>query len=91
MKKILVYSTAFLMTLIAQAGKVTPKIALQKAQAFMPHQAQNLRLVAHGEGKNPAWYAFSSDNCQHGGFIIMAGDDRVSQVLGYSDEGTFDP
>ena len=79
-----------LMTLMAQADKVTPTIALQKAQTFMPQQAQNLRLVAHGEGENPAWYAFSPANNQRGGFIIMAGDDRVSQVLGYSDEGTFD-
>lgn len=88
MKKVLFITTAFLMTLMAQASNVTPKKALQKAQAFMPYQAQNLQLVAQAEGKNPAWYAFSDKN--HGGFIIMAGDDRVNQVLGYSDEGTFD-
>lgn len=34
-----------------------------------------------------AYYAF---NIEGGGFIIVSGDDRVSQVLGYSDKGRLD-
>lgn len=34
-----------------------------------------------------AYYAF---NVMGGGFIIVAGDDRANQVLGYSDEGQLD-
>lgn len=30
-------------------------------------------------------------NAGAGGFVIVAGDDNVSPILGYSDEGTFDP
>ncbi len=89
MKRTLIIQTAFLMALMAQANNVTQKSALRKAQVFMPMRAQELRLVDQAEGKNPAWYAFAAEGRQKG-FVIMAGDDRVSQVLGYSDEGTFD-
>ena len=34
-----------------------------------------------------AYYAF---NVNGGGFVIVAGDDRISQVLGFSDEGQLD-
>ena len=35
-----------------------------------------------------SYYAFNNDG---GGFIIISGDDCTEPVLGYSDEGTFDP
>ena len=35
-----------------------------------------------------AYYVF---NAAQGGYVIVAGDDRAPSVLGYSDEGTFDP
>ena len=34
-----------------------------------------------------AYYAFNIDG---GGFIIVAGEDRANQVLGYSDHGRLD-
>ena len=40
-------------------------------------------------GDVPAYYVFNADK-RDGGYVIVAGDDRVPQVLGYSDEGTFD-
>ena len=48
--------------------------------------------VAHVEASSVdananAYYAFNIDG---GGFIIIAGDDRASQVLGYSDKGRLD-
>ena len=37
---------------------------------------------------NPAVYAFTNEG---GGFALVAADDAVASVLGYSDTGTFDP
>ena len=37
---------------------------------------------------NPAVYAFTNEG---GGFALVAADDAVTSVLGYSDTGTFDP
>ena len=91
MKKLLISMSAiFFVSMMALADNVTSKSALQIARDAMPHQAQNLRLAGKAEGSNPAWYAFDAGR-QGGGFVIVAGDDRVGQVLGYSDEGTFDP
>ncbi len=38
-------------------------------------------------GDKAAYYVFNSTA---GGYVIVAGDDRVPAVLGYSDQGTFD-
>ena len=46
------------------------------------------KLSAPATDENAAFYAF---NASRGGYVIVAGDDRVPAVLGYSDKGTFDP
>ena len=89
MRKTLLLMTTLLLAISATADNVSQTTALRKAQAVMPRQAKSLKLVDKAQGESPAWYAFAADK-QQSGFIIMAGDDRVSQVLGYSDEGTFD-
>lgn len=53
--------------------------------------ASNLQL-AHAEASSKVtgandYYAFNVDG---GGFIIIAGEDRATQVLGYSDQGRID-
>ncbi len=59
--------------------------------SFNAPSTSDIRLV-HAEpsskvaGSN-VYYMF---NIQGGGFIIIAGDDRASQVLGYSDKGQID-
>jgi len=40
-------------------------------------------------GDQTAYYVFNNEKNNHG-FVIVAGDDRVPAVLGYSDTGTFD-
>ena len=52
-----------------------------------PHLAY--RQHATMAGATTAYYVFNADQ-RDGGYVIVAGDDRVPQVLGYSDEGTFD-
>lgn len=86
----------------ANAGNINVTAARTAASKFIHAQAAkgsfrahaataNLRL-AHAEpsatvhGAND-YYAF---NLEGGGFIIIAGEDRATQVLGYSDKGQID-
>ena len=82
------------------AGNVDANAARQAANSFLKQHASGRMMapamsdlhLTHaeasvvGHGAN-AYYAF---NIQGGGFIIIAGDDRASQVLGYSDKGRLD-
>ena len=61
------------------------------AGTFKAPSTADIKL-AHAEASKVApdanaYYAFNIDG---GGFIIIAGDDRASQVLGYSDRGHLD-
>ena len=47
------------------------------------------RAPAIKSGKPSPYYVFNAEKA-NSGYVIVAGDDRVPQVLGYSDEGTFD-
>lgn len=91
----------------AFAGNVTEQQARRVAVAFFQSAPQtrvsesDLRLVRDSEssltrssGAAPAYYVF--DNVAGGGFVIVAGDDVASPVLGYSfteefPEGTLPP
>ena len=82
----------------AWAGPITEGQARNIAANFMASHAipaTNLRMAhkapklnAPATNANAAYYAF---NASHGGFVIVAGDDRVPAVLGYSDKSAFDP
>lgn len=89
MKKIYSLIIAFFVSLAMSAGEVTEQQALQKAQQFMQgkkFQQTNLRRAASAAGN--AYYVFNAEN--NGGFVIVAGDDRVKDILGYSERGSFD-
>ena len=89
-----------LMGLSLNAANVDVDDARLMASSFLklhaPTAAGSLRApaiadlkLAHSEpssvdSKANAYYIFNIDG---GGFIIVSGDDRASQVLGYSDEG----
>ena len=91
----------------AFAGNVTEQQARRVAVAFFQSapltrvSESDLRLVRDSEssltrssGAAPAYYVF--DNVAGGGFVIVAGDDVASPVLGYSfteefPEGTLPP
>ena len=82
----------------AQAESLNENKAREIAAGFMSSHAMqpaNLRMVhkakqqhAPGTSEKTAYYAFNSS---HGGYVLVAGDDRVPAVLGYSDKGNFDP
>ena len=60
-------------------------------QGLLKSQASNdlkLTYVARSAKGANDYYVFNRDNNQ--GFVIVAGDDMVSPVLGYSDKGSFD-
>lgn len=63
----------------------------QNAKGMFKAHASDLMLV-HAEASNAVngantYYAF---NLRGGGFVIIAGEDRAPQVLGYSDKGQLD-
>ncbi|MBQ9556143.1 MAG: C10 family peptidase [Muribaculaceae bacterium] len=88
-------------TLTASAGNIDANAARIAAGNFIHNQAAkgtfrapataDLRLI-HTEASSTVagandYYAF---NLKGGGFIIIAGEDRAPQVLGYSDKGQLD-
>ena len=68
-------ASSFLSSHLKGAKSINPRLV---------HQSQSLRT-----GAPTPFYVFNASE-RDGGFVIVAGDDRVPQVLGYSDEGTFD-
>lgn len=85
----------------AVASPVTQGQALQKAKAFLAKKgmAANATLSLAYQGKqsalqhgapasNACYYVFNNGN--DAGFVIVAGDDCVEEVLGYADSGSFD-
>lgn len=91
MKKILLTLLAFMATVAVNAEQVSKHQALQKAQQFMPGKQ-------FGEGRsfarsgNPSerepFYVFNAEGSQ--GFVIVSGDDRTTEILGYSTTGSID-
>ena len=80
----------------AWAAVVSESEAQQVANRFMAvnsSTAVQMRLAhrapsLQASGASP-YYIFNADR-PTGGYVIIAGDDRVPAVLGYSDDGTFD-
>ena len=90
-------------TLTINAGNISADAARMTASTFLKQQAKVMPgkftaplasdlVLSHAEPSavvNSAndYYAF---NIKGGGFIIVSGEDRGTQVLGYSDKGRFD-
>ncbi len=91
MKRLLLLSLSLMAYLAVIAGGVTEEQALQKALQFMQgkqFKQKNLRRAPSAEVKNNAYYVFNVEN--NGGFVIVSGDDRTDEILGYSDKGNID-
>ena len=102
-KKIIVLCCVMAIAIIpfnAVAENIDADAALTTAKAFMSNSlTPSFKLSAGAElklihvepsktvDKANAYYAF---NIIGGGFIIVAGDDRAHQILGYSDSGQLD-
>ena len=74
-----------------QAKRITQWQAQQQAYSFwgkqMPQKAKAKSRTATTASTSDAYYVFNNDA---GGFVIIAGDDDVTPVLGYTSTGSFD-
>ena len=87
-----------LLPLTALAGPVDESAARQRAQAFLQergkslskarsiHKAPQRRLAQKVEV--PAYYVFNVGEAD--GFVVVSGDDRTTEILGYADSGNLD-
>ena len=91
MKKVLLTLLAFMVTVAMNAEQISKQQALQKAQQFMPgKQFGEARSFARsaGSSEREPFYVFNAGGNQ--GFVIVSGDDRTTEILGYSNTGTLD-
>ena len=101
MRKI-TFIMSVLLAAMAIAAPVTPDKALEAATQFMQQRQAGTTLKANpvsrtpkrmAHGQNAAmqsnFYIFNANNNK--GYVIVSGDDRTTQILGYSDNGNFDP
>lgn len=97
MKKLLLTFAAVVFgTLMLQARPVSEQTARNLAQSFVAtnfeftRQSTDLTLVktAFSERGEACYYIY---NVGETGFVIMAADDCVRPILGYSDRGVFNP
>ena len=74
-----------------QAKRISQWQAQQQAYSFwgkqMPQKAKAKSKAATTASRSDAYYVFNNDA---GGFVIIAGDDAVTPVLGYTSTGSFD-
>ena len=74
-----------------QAKRITQWQAQQQAYSFwgkqMPQKAKAKSRTATTASPSDAYYVFNNDA---GGFVIIASDDAVTPVLGYTSTGSFD-
>ena len=101
MRKITLF-ISLLLASAAVAAPVTPEKAYQAASQFIQQHRAGVTVKATPAGKAPRmmangqasatqanYYVFNTNSNQ--GFVIVSGDDRTTQILGYSDNGSFDP
>ena len=80
---------------VSVANPIGENQALSVASRFMagksltPVTMQRANRAPGQQTTTQAYYVFNAQ--ANDGYVIVAGDDRVPAVLGYSDNGTFDP
>jgi len=91
-----------LLAVTAIAAPVAPEKAQQLASQFMQtHRAgvkvqaypisRSAKMMANGKASvtQANYYIFNTTGNQ--GYVIVSGDDRTTQILGFTDSGSFDP
>ena len=93
---------ALLLACTINAKQVEQGTALAIAQSYLKKsspkhmlgvsQAQpQLKMVLEAKSKNQDIDYYVFNNGTNNGYVIVAGDDRDMPILGYSDQGSFDP
>ena len=95
MKNLLCLLVCTLIGITAQARTITEQEALQKAQAFMQGKvlcqgaaSRVMRRAPQAGAMSNAYFVFNVED--NGGFVIIAADDSVDPIIGYSTQGSFD-
>jgi hypothetical protein len=98
MKQLLMMSFLLLASLMLQAAPVTKEKAKDAAARFLQQKdgKSSLRagritpvdLTEVNESANNAFFVFNVG--QNEGFVIVSGDDRTDEILGYADKGFID-
>ena len=73
------------------AGEITEEQAFQKAQQIMKGKLLLKQEMSRARGLSEAdnaYYVFNAEN--NGGFVVMAANDLMPEVLGYADQGNLD-
>ncbi|MBO4811281.1 MAG: C10 family peptidase [Prevotella sp.] len=96
---LLITSWLFLGT-IAMAQKVSLESAAEKAQAFLSKKGHSLQsaepiipfaghaVTRRQQSSVAPFYVFNADDGQ--GFVIVSGDERTEDILGYAEKGSYD-
>ena len=94
-KKLFTLCAFVLMATVASADPITKAKALQLAQEYLvPGHTMSLvaeakpRMAAVADGDNAPYYVISRG--ENKGFVIVAGDDCLPEILGYTEQGDFD-
>ena len=97
MRKIL-FLASLLLSVAAIAGPVSQNDALSAANAFMQKHRSGVSLkstpadthcLKTGQANRPSSY-YIFNTVGNNGYVIVSGDDRTTQILGYVDHGSFD-
>ena len=95
MRKISLFVLTLCCSLLATAEPVSKQAALYTASTYMLAKGKNVvstpkssRSKASGM-EEEYYYVFNAGN--DGGYVIVSGDDRVEPILGYVEQGSFDP
>lgn len=93
MKKLGLFLLILAFNIKLMAGPVDVETAKQLGGQFMLANSRSITAVlslAHTEKTVSGLDAFYVFNCQPKGFVIVAADDRMKPILGYSTESSFD-
>ena len=95
MQSILALLIAFIGCAITMADDITPKQAMEQAQNFLQKRSakgswnsttETTSLIEAGQVEG--LYIFNVEG--NGGFVVVANDDAVTPILGYSEKGNLD-
>ena len=98
MKRFALFFSLFMLCLVVKANPVSRSQALKEAKSFLATKGVEMntseaayrapRKANAQESESSYYYIFNVGNDE--GFVIVSGDDRTEQILGYSDSGSFD-
>ncbi|MGM9841558.1 MAG: thiol protease/hemagglutinin PrtT [Candidatus Limisoma sp.] len=92
MKKLLLLASALLISTCVFAKQISEAEALSLASKYVDIEIghtpfKTLKSASKRQAKNAEYYMFNSDK---GGFVIISGDDSLTELIGYSDSGAID-